>query len=252
VFGYGYNGINPQNNTTIVHQHNKDVVNFGKKLIQYHSEPFRVMLNTNIPKLVIAQYHATLPEYSDCIIVRNPINIFDEIYIPKYFDGKIRIGYSPSSTKVTSEWADKGYVETNLILKRLKNKYKDLIDIDIITDVPLAECLERKSLCNIFIDEVKTASYHRSGLESLGMGVLSICSVSKKVEDVFLNSCGATENPFVNVYYHELYNKLCSIVESGLDNILLQGWKSRNWMERYWSPEVIANEYVEIYKNVIK
>jgi hypothetical protein len=239
-------------NTEIVHQHNKDTFNFHKKIIQYHSEPFRVTLDVKIPKLVISQYHATLPEYAGCTIVRNPINIFDKIYIPKYNDKKIRIGYSPSSDKVTSIWADKGYKETIPILEQLKKQYKDLIEVDIIIGVSLDECLKRKSMCNIFIDEVKTASYHRSGLESLGMGILSICSVSKDVEKVFLKSSGATKNPFVNVYHNELFKTLSLIIEKGLDEILLQGWYSRNWMETNWNPQVIAEEYIKIYKKIKK
>jgi hypothetical protein len=236
--------------TDILHLHNLNRFNFPNKVIQYHSEPFRVNLNVTCQKLVIAQYHATLPEYQNCKIVRNPIDIFDSVFMPKYYDKKIRIGYAPSNTNVISAWADKGYNETIPILQKIKSEYKNKVDIDIITDTPLNVCLVRKSLCNIFIDEVKTGSYHRSGLEGLAMGEVTICSVSPEVERVMVTAANAPNQPFVNIYYQDLYSKLTELIESGLNNILEEGWKSRHWMEQYWHPEIIANEYIKIYENI--
>jgi hypothetical protein len=250
VVGYGYPNKKIIPKTDIIHQHNLDIVDHSKKLIQYHSEPFRVNLNVSIPKLVIAQYHATLHEYHDCRIVRNPIDLYDEKFIPKYQDKKIKIGYSPSTLTPQSVWADKGYTETILILNQIKKRFGNLIEIDIIINVPLDECLQRKSMCNIFIDEVKTISYHRSGLEALGMGIPTICSIGISVEKILLQHSSAPNNPFINVNIKQLENKLISLIEDGIDNLLSMGYNNRIWMEKYWSPTVIANEYIDIYKTV--
>lgn len=249
VFGYSYN-MNIENGTNIVHQHNKNTVIFPKKIIQYHSEPFRVDLNVNIPRLVIAQYHAFLPEYKGAIIVRNPIDFFDDLYAPKYVSNKIRIGYSPSAITPLSSWHDKGYAETVPILNKVQKKFRKNVEIDIITNVSLEECLIRKSKCNIFIDEVKTTSYHRSGLESLSMGILTICSLSAEIENLILEKSGASVSPFVNVYYPDLYKTLVFWIDNGIDNILQKGFESRQWMEQYWHPKTIAEEYINIYKNL--
>jgi hypothetical protein len=248
VIGYSYpkKGIIPE--TDIVHQHNKLIDTDKKNIIQFHSEPFRVALDATCPKLVIAQYHATLQEYSNCKIVRNPIDLYDEIFFPQYQQDIIRIGYSPSTLKPGSDWADKGYVETVPILNELKEIYKDKIEIDIIIGVPLKECLERKALCNIFIDEVKTTSYHRSGLEAMAMGSATICSIGSSVNKVLLEASGADRNPFINVNCDELKNKLIELIESGLNNVLELGYESRLWMEKYWDPKTIANEYIKIYE----
>jgi hypothetical protein len=250
VVGFGYPNRKIIPRTDIIHQHNLDIVDHKKKLIQYHSEPFRVNLKVNIPKLVIAQYHATLHEYRDCRLVRNPIDLYDEKFIPKYQDKKIRIGYSPSTLIPESIWADKGYAETIPILEKIKKKFGDLIEIDVITNVPLDECLRRKSMCNIFIDEVKTPSYHRSGLESLGMGIVTICSLSKDVEKIFLKASGAESSPFINVDDNHLEHKLTELINSGLDNLLEMGYGNRVWMEKYWNPRIIAEEYIKIYKTI--
>ena len=248
VVGYGYQNKKIIPKTDIIHQHNVNQINFKNKIIQYHSEPFRVDLKNNLTKLVIAQYHATLPEYGNCTIVRNPIDLYDEIFIPKYQNKKIKIGYSPSTLAPQSKWADKGYIETVPILQNIKNKYGNLVDIDIITKTSLSDCLIRKSLCNIFIDEVKTISYHRSGLESLAMGIPTICSIGKSVEKILLQESGAPYNPFINVNHLQLEDKLISLIEMGINNLLEMGYQNRLWMEKYWSPSIIANEYIEIYK----
>jgi hypothetical protein len=248
VLGYSYSGVGLKADTDIVHQHNLNNFNFKNKVIQYHSEPFRVDLNVNIRKMVIAQYHATLPEYKNCLIVRNPIDLYNPVFFPKYNNKKIRIGYSPSTLVPQSIWADKGYHETIPILNEIKEIFKDKIEIDLITNVPLPECLRRKSMCNIFIDEVKTDSYHRSGLEGLGMGIATICSVSADVEKVFLKSAQADKNPFINVYHQNLKNKLIELINSGLDNLMEIGYNNRLWMEKYWHPSTIANEYIKIYE----
>lgn len=252
VFGYSYPKKNMAPETNIVHQHNRLVDTDKKTVIQFHSEPFRVALDATCPKLVVGQYHATLLEYSNCTIVRNPIDLYGGVFFPQYQQDVVRIGYSPSTLRPGSEWADKGYVETVPILKEIKEIYKDKVEIDIIIGTPLVDCLKRKSLCNIFIDEVKTTSYHRSGLESMAMGSATICSVGSQVERILLNSSGADRNPFINVYHHDLKNKLIELIESGLNSVLEIGYDSRVWMEKYWDPMVIANEYVNIYKNTLK
>jgi hypothetical protein len=248
VVGYSYPKKLILPKTDIVHHHNKLIDTDKKSVIQFHSEPFRGQLDAACPKLVIAQYHATLPEYRGCTIVRNPVDLYDLQFIPTYQSDVIRIGYSPSTLNPETIWADKGYVETVPILKELKKIYKDKIEIDIIIKVPLDECLKRKSLCNIFIDEVKTPSYHRSGLESMAMGMATICSIGADVEKVLLSSSGADKNPFISVYAPDLKDKLIELIESGLGNIMNIGYDTRLWMENYWDPAVIANEYTKIYE----
>lgn len=246
VFGHDYGNINIKYD--ILHLHNRDAFpKISKRLIQYHSEPWpnRVDLNTDAKKLVIAQYHATLPEYKNCTIVRNPIDIYDTIFEPKYYDKKIRIGYSPSATKKVSKWYDKGYIETTKILTEIKDKHK--IDIDIIHGVSLEECIRRKSQCNIVIDEVKTGSYHRSGLEGLALGCATICNISDSVADIIKNTAGHN-HPFINCNMDTLHNTIENLINSGINNILQTGNNSRLWMEKYWNPKNILKEYLKAYE----
>ena len=86
----------------------------------------------------------------------------------------------------------------------------------------------------------------------MAMGSATICSIGKQVERVLLEASGADKNPFINVYHQDLKNKLIELIESGLSSVLELGYDSRVWMEKYWDPRTIANEYVNIYENTLK
>ena len=244
----------------IVHFHNCIKNPKGKlSILQFHSEPKslmkKFMKNPFIKKqLVISQYHATLPEYSHCTIVRNPIDFIDNIgYNLVTVDDKIRIGYSPSTIIKHSVWADKGYNETLRILNLILEAYPNKVELDIIIGVKLGECIRRKSLCNIIIDECVTTSFHRSGLEGLALGKMTICSVGDAVIKVMKKASGSNTVPFENVSIEELEMFLRHLIEKrNINFILRRGKENRTWMEKYWHPKVIANEYIKIYKEVLE
>ena len=252
LIGYGSTLPFPKQ-CDILHAHNTlpDSNFSNKKILQYHSEPFQVDLKSKVnQKLVISQYHATLAEFSSCKIVRNVIDFTESQYRPKTIDSVIKIGFSPSRTKKLGQWHDKGYSDTVNILNKIKKIYGPLVEVDIITGVPLDQCIARKSNCNIIIDECVTASYHRSGLEGLALGKMTICSLSPAVEKVLLSSSGATVSPFVNIWKNDLEIELCKIIDAGLDFILHKGIESRNWMNKHWHPQTIVNEFIKIYNSL--
>ena len=227
-------------NDDIIHFHNKYIQTDKKCLIQYHSEPAKTDRSFPGVKLVIDQYHSTLPEYKTCIPVRNIIN-FENYPMPAHRKS-IKVGYSPSITKKHNEWYNKGYSETVSILKKLGIKY------DIITGVPLKECIKRKSRCNIIIDECVTDSFHRSGLEGLALGKLTICSLGDEVRGNIHKHSPII--PFFDIRIENLEEELYNIIKEGIDFIIHCGKKSREWMERYWHPRDIIKEYIDVYKSI--
>lgn len=237
----------------ILHAHNifpsKKISN--RNIIQYHSEPWQVdLVSPASAKLVIAQYHATLKEYSSCKIVRNVIDFTTPQYNLKKINDVIRIGFSPSRKQKMGQWHDKGYSETCRILSNIKRKYGNLVEIDIISGVSLDECIRRKSNCNILIDECVTASYHRSGLEGLALGKMTICSLSPLVEKIFLNSSGTKTSPFINIWIKDLELELCKIIDCGVDFVIESGEQNREWMEQYWHPQHVVADYIKIYDSL--
>jgi hypothetical protein len=230
----------------IIHWHNtyKDI-NHPKQVIQYHSEPQRVTLNAPFQKLVISQYHATLPEYRDCIRVRNIINYNFKYYKKATFPNRLRIGFSPSKTQRINEWYNKGYPETKEIFDRLKKEFPKM-EFDIISGVSLEEAILRKSKCSVIIDECMTPSYHRSALEGMALGKMTICSVSDEIQTIVKDVCGDFL-PIENVKIDKLYDFLKNLNNLKLDDINKKGLENREWIETFWSQEKIIQEYLEIY-----
>lgn len=217
----------------------------------YHSEPMMVDLYSPYKtKMVVAQYQATLNEFKNCLPVRNVIDWKNNnLYEPTYPTEKIRIAYAPTQLAKIGKWHDKGYVETKKILDNIQKIFSD-VEVDIIKGVPLKECLERKKLANIVIDECKTGSYHRSGLEGLSQGKLTICYLSTKVEKMMKNVSGADTLPFHNIPISTLETRLIEIIESGVNKINEEGMRSRKWIETYWKPEDIVQEFINIYEQI--
>jgi len=227
-----------------IHFHNKSEFINLPQAITYHSEPEKVNLNYKYSKSVIAQYHATLPEYAGCVPVRNIIDFYQESF-NFYSPEKIRIGFSPSKKMKSSEWNDKGYRETRKILE----KVGDLMDveIDIISGVSLEEVIERKQKCSIIIDECKTKSYHRSALEGLALGKMTICSIGEDVQEVVKNITGQYL-PVENVDISRLETFLIEVVEKfSAQDLAELGKNRRSWMETYWNPKDVIVEYLNLY-----
>jgi len=236
----------------IVHFHNKTLDVDVPNLIQYHSPWYDDVVDKRYSgkKTVIAQYHALLSEYNDCTIVRNVIDFIDnDLYELDYTCDKIKVGFSPSMLIGGDMVESKGYPQTKEILERIKNKYPNF-DYDIIIDTPLEECIKRKSKCNVIIDEVVTSSYHRCGLEGLALGKMTICSLSNEVEEVFKKASKSDIIPFKNVYIGSLEPELIKIITNGVEHTNDIGRKNRQWMETYWNPKTIVNEFEDIYNTL--
>ena len=220
--------------------------------IQYHSEPHWKGLQLDCPyvKLVNAQYHALLPEYADCIPVRQVINFDKPAYDMRWLmPGTIRFGYSPTSRAKVGEWHDKGYEQTVKVLAELKEERG--WDYDIIEGVSLDECISRKQNCNVIIDECVTGSYHRSGLEGLALGKPTVSWMKPDVMELFLDVSGRQWQPFFSVNIKGLKSGLIRLVEEFMAKMPHYGFHNRFWMAQNWNPADVVLEYIRIYEKVL-
>ena len=225
-----------------------------KQLIQYHSEPIqnKALLSSHITnKFVIAQYHMTLPEYQNCKVVRNLIDLTRPAYNYEYAiqDDIIRVGFSPSVLDRRNQYYDKGSKETYQIFQELKRKFPNKFDFDLIHNVEYHECLMRKAKCDVIIDECKTGSYHRSGLEGLALGKVTICHLSdalvKKFNDIF-----GYEMPFINVDIHNLKATLEELINKPKKELYEMGKVNKEWFLQNWSEEKVVDEFLYAYQNL--
>lgn len=237
----------------IIHFHNIYIpCKHSKTLLHYHSEPTRVSLKKHFEdnplfpenKVVISQYHATLEDFSDCFVVKNLLEFDTELYkIKRNTNTTIRVGYSPSITQKANEYYNKGFQETIEIFKKVASKRK--IEFDVIHQVSYEECIRRKSLCDIIIDECVTGSYHRSGLEGLALGKVAVCWMKEDVEKLIPGI------PFENIHISDLEEWLMNLPEDKKD-LHEKGLQNRIWMNNNWYPKKIVEEYVSIYDKILR
>ena len=255
--------------TDIAHFHNRfRPCNSRRTLIQYHSEPThlrhgRVTYNPNIThyssggedfpttRLVISQYHCTLPEYAGCMRVRNVFDFLIPEFVPQEAKEHV-IAFSPTATHShLSRWSDKGEPETLIILQEIQAEYPH-VKIDLIKGVPWKDAIQRKRRAAIVIDECKTGSFHLSGLEGLALGKVTLCHLNDDVRDAMLQASGSDVVPFHNVSLSDLKDALRTLVSHTLSTLHEMGMRNRAWMERHWHPRDVAKEFEGIYENIYK
>ena len=80
---------------------------------------------------------------------------------------------------------------------------------------------------------------------------MTICSLGNKVENIIKETCACDNIPFENIWIDSLENNLLKIINLGSDFINNKGIENRLWMEKYWNPLDITNEYINYYKEKI-
>lgn len=241
---------------TLVHFHNRFVPYDGPQLIQYHSEPENPSCwiparHPDAPsyRLVVAQYQATLPEYSACHPVRNPINFDRPLFDPEPMIRR-RIGYSPSTKLRINRWFDKGFHETAAIVAEIERRHEGRVEVDVIHGAAYEECIRRKAACAVLIDECQTGSYHRCTLEGLALGRLTICRLDPAVAAVAHQAAGSPL-PVISSDLDNLPRLLEELVRQPLARLARWGAGRRRWMQRYWHPRDIAWDFVRHYETVM-
>ena len=239
--------------------------NEGKAIVRhFHSNPQLVsrmsgetleeIQSCPIPKLTLPQYHERY--YPTAQLVPNIVFDNDAYNISEVRkDKKIRICYSPSNFRSarSSRWDTKGYPETIKLLKCIKKHAKKQgtpVDIDIIEKVSHAECLRRKALADIAIDDLVTGSYHMSTLESLILGSAVLTFTDQRVLKATQEVAGDDNFPALNVRLEEAEQVILELLKQP-ELIRQIGEESRQWMLDHWTPEKMAGVFLSHYKNLL-
>ena len=253
----------------IIHIHNYPPLNINSPtwnliaqkpvILQLHSPPNiskysynRVNSKVTIARLlVIAQYQAIQlrPTYPDIIPMRNVIDIDDKLLLPviKKNNPPI-ITYAPSNIKTDKKrvgWAYKSIKEVLPLLKQMHNNKS--CEFKYIHRVPFTKSLSMRQSANIHIDEVSSGSYHLSSLEGLSQGAAVIANIADWMSDLLKKITGCTTIPWIIANKNNIKSVIKDLL-SNKDNLLKRQQESRDWMEKYWNPELILNDYLNIYK----
>lgn len=197
-------------------------------------------------RLVVAQFQAR--QFPECIPVPNALPPYTSNFKDIQKFDKLRIGYAPSNTTLKG-WNDKGYKETSKILRSIGRAFP-FVEVDIITNTPHFDCMDRKARCHIFIDEVMTGSYHLNSLESLALGSIVINNIDEHCENTLLKTTGANKHPFIKSDISSLQDtliSLCRVFEKDTIQIEEKMRESLSFMNKYWTDEQVAQNYLDLY-----
>lgn len=204
-----------------------------------------------LPKLVIAQY----PErfMPDAKLVPNVV-----FPLPKETDvskGRLRIGYAPSrfNSGRSARWDTKGYPETLKVLRKVEQTMRSLgqpLDVDVIEQVPHAECLQRKARCQIVIDDLVTGSYHLNTLESLADGSVCLTYLDRRTQQALAELIGRFDFPALSVGVEDAVAVLVNLCKQP-DIVRGIGRDSREWMLKHWNPKVTGQVFVDAYAEIV-
>jgi hypothetical protein len=220
-------------------------------VIQMHSprssENFRDELGSGVPLAAVAQYQVReWPEAS--FVVPNVVDITDPVYQgvkPLYERRMPLVSYSPSNFNARGR-NDKGYGKLAPVLKKLK--LSGDITYQLIVNQPHGVAMSMKKTADIGIDEVTTGSYHLSSLEYLSMGIACFARLDQETIQVVQKLTGCDSVPWVFANESNFQKQLMLLVnERSWAEI---GARSRNWMERYWNPELLIGHYERMYNEL--
>ena len=157
-------------------------------------------------------------------------------------EGVVRIVWSPTNTHLTG-WDDKGYTATIQILEALATSGK-AVEIDVIRNVPLEECLRRKASAHVAIDECVTGSFHGCSIEALALGALAVNNCDALCTQNIHRMTGGALHPFAVTPTEGLADALAEMVELGPEAMEQVGKACREWVLREWNPaEMIERNF---------
>lgn len=210
------------------------------------------VLDCPLPKLVIAQYPERFFPHARIVpnIVSEVPDRADRSGLP------LRIGYAPSNFRSAraSRWDTKGYPETRKLLlqtlKTLKRAGRE-VELDLITQVPHRECIQRKAQCDVFIDDLVTGSYHLNTLESLIQGCATLTHLDGRIQRTLFDLLGRADFPALDVRLESLPETLdLFAADPALARSL--GAQSRTWMHQFWTPALMGQHFLDAYSIVLR
>ncbi|MBP6898910.1 MAG: hypothetical protein KBC73_02415 [Burkholderiaceae bacterium] len=234
----------------------------GKPMVrQFHAGPALVarfmgrseaqVLDCPIPKLVCGQWQERC--YPNARPV--PLIVFppEPAPRPSARDG-VRISYAPSLFRPAraERWDTKGYPETRRMLDQVQKRARaegHAVTVDVIEMVPHQECLARKALSHVAIDELVTGSYHTSTLESLAAGSATMVYLDDRTRASFMRLSGQYELPVLSVPLEHAATMLGALVRDP-ELVDALGQHSARWMREHWHPRDMVRHFLAAYEQV--
>jgi len=129
------------------------------------------------------------------------------------------------------------------------NKRRVRLDVDMIDDVPNAECLARKRRCHVLFDHMQ-GYYGVSSLEGLSQGVTVIAGLDDWNREQVVRFAGTEDLPWVIARDRDALHARLDTLDK--DRALCEaiGEKGRIFMENNWSDRKVVGRLVEFYESI--
>ncbi len=207
------------------------------------------ILNDKYPKLVIP--HCPERSFPDAFVVPNIIPSNDEILMPLQTNNiipKVFFSASSSNSMWDTRWNTKGLPEVKKKFKNLKKLYD--FDLQIIQNMPYEQCQQQKRLSDIIIGDTTSGSYHLTDLEALSQGKPVFSYLDSRTQLTLTNLLKCTELPFINTRLEEINLPFIELLKD--KNLQKEiGEFSRNWIETYYSEQILVKFFEEAYIKVL-
>jgi len=144
----------------------------------------------------------------------------------------LRVAHSPTRKDL------KNTDEFLAVVQALRDRGLPL-DVDLIDDVPNAECLERKNRCHVLFDHMQ-GYYGVSSLEGLSQGLAVIAGLDDWNRKHIMEFTGAEELPWLAAHDEESLTRVLQELIRDRDLCVARGKASRTFMENFWSDARMA------------
>lgn len=253
-------------------EHNPFGIDFTKVsprarfLRQFHTHPLTIaqgdrdrarhIVESDIPQLVIAQYHERF--FPRARVVPNIVPLTDELYRPiRRVSSDPVLFFAPtvdypawSISQGGTRWDTKGARETEALLRRVV-KVCGKGQVTIRRNIPHEQCLREKQASDIVIDEMVTGSFHLSSLEALAQGLPTFAYLDSRCLETLSELTGSNTNPWLNFRIEEAEGPLAELIKD--DQLRKEtGDFGRVWMENYYSDHEMIKHYVRAYEELLE
>lgn len=180
--------------------------------------------------------------YPEAAWIPNPVPINDERYTPLEKKSRLRVSHSPTKKEIKNT---ESFVR---VTRELCSSFDNLEPI-VIENTPHTECLSIKRESSVFFDHMQ-GYYGVSSLEALSQGVPTIAGIDSWNEYCIKQFTRCDRLPWVIAENEDELRFRLSELLSDDDLRYKTGSESRQWMEKYWTEEKIANKLAEFYESL--
>lgn len=176
----------------------------------------------------------------------NLVPIEDELYTPdvRSWYGPLKISHSPTRKDLKN-------TDDLLAVTQDLNTLGRELELDLIDDVPNAECLRRKRLSHVCFDHMQ-GYYGVSSLEALSQGVAAIAGLDEWNRRHMEEFAGTEDLPWVVAHDRSSLREQLIRLDQDRELLGVIGDSGRRFMEDHWSDRKLALRLVDFWKAALE